>query len=474
MYKKILALTLAGTLMFAAPAAAAPSDWAAAEVTAAQNSGIVPERLQSSYQNPVTREEFCEMAMLLWSSLAGKEMPVATSTFADTQNPSVAAAQSLGIVQGESPTQFSPNNLVTRQEICVMLRNALTAALPELAMPAEYANTFPDGDAIASWAMEAVQCMNLFAVMLGDENGNINPLDNTTREQAILLTYRLKNTQTQSVAEMVEQMFFGGVIGNTHENMLNGGFTVGMPGGVLYYSGANGIWKKGDTTPIVAKPAKNMLAYETGIYYIGEDGAVYLHDNASGTEEKKTDAATDSFFAYGDSLFYRNLNDGGRIYRMVFKTGETSVITPGAAELPIDDGGILFYSDGAGIYKLAKNEEAALVFAGTNSKLGLKDKKFYFLDGAGRICSLPFEGGTPTVISDLAAEEYCFTRDCLIALGRDDGAVYKVDYSGRYTIKMDTGTYVNINTYDDYVYALDAEGGIYTFSNNATEKARIN
>lgn len=473
MYKKILAVMLAGMLMFVVPTMAAPSDWAAAEVTAAQNAGIVPAGLQSDYQNPVTREEFCEMAMLLWCRLTGKEMPVAQSTFADTQNPSVAAAQSLGIVQGESPTQFSPTNLVTRQEMCVMLRNALTAAVPGIAMPTEYANTFPDGSTIAVWAMEAVQCMNLFAVMLGDENGNINPLANTTREQAILLTYRLLGTQSTSLAEQVEQMFFS-VIGNTHDNMLNGAFSVGMPGGVVYYSGANGIWKKGSAEPVIAKPAKNMLAYDEGIYYLGEDGAVYLYRTASGAEEKMIQTVTDSFSAYNNSLYYRDLNDGGKIYEMSLETRQTKAITPAAAELPVIAGEGIFYSDGAAFYKLEKDGTAKELYQGTNSHLCLRNKVFYFLDGAGRICAMPMDGDAVTVISDLPAKGFCFTRDCLIAQGKEDGAVYKVDYSGRYTIKMDTGTYVNINTYDDYVYALDAEGGIYTFSNNATEKARIN
>lgn len=473
MYKKILTLAMAGLLLLSVPAAAAPSSWAQAEVTAAQSEGIVPERLQSDYQNPVTREEFCEMAMLLWCKLTEKEMPVVQSTFADTQNASVAAAQSLGIVQGESPTQFSPNNLVTRQEMCVMLRNALAAAKPEVTFPAEYANTFPDEAAIAGWAVEAVKSMNLFAVMLGDETGSINPLANTTREQAILLAYRLMKTQTQTLSELVEQ-FFMPVSGNTHDNMLGGAFVVGMAGGTLYYSGQSGIRKTDSETPVSEKPANNMVAFEKVIYYIGEDGSIYLVQLASGEERKLVDTVTDSFSAFNNCIYYRNLNDGGRIYEMSLDTYESVAITPGSAELPVIANEGTFYSDGAAIYELAKDKTATKLYEGANSYLCLKNEAFYFLNEEGLICSLPLTGGVPTVVSGIAARSFCFTRDCIVALGRDDSAVYKVDYSGRYNIKMDTGTYVNINTYDDYVYALDAEGGIYKFSNNATEKARIN
>ncbi len=473
MYKKVITLALAGMLAFSAPAAAAPSAWAEAEVTAATNAGIVPERLQSAYQDAVSREEFCEMVMLLWCKLTEEEMPQAAVTFADTQNASVAAAQSLGIVQGESATQFSPNNPVTRQEMCVMLQNAIKSTCPTMAFPEAYANTFPDAGAIADWAMEAVQSMNLFAVMLGDENGNINPLGNTTREQAILLTYRLLGTQTMSMQEYVEKYFMP-VNGNSHDNMLGGAFTVGTAEGLLYYSGDAGIRAVGAAAPVVTKPAKNFLAFSKTIYYIGEDGGIYMVDLPAGAETKLADGPSDSFSAYNGALYYRNLADGGRIYKMSLETKEAAAITPGAAELPVITGEGTYYSDGTAIYKLGEDGTATPVFSGSNSYLCIKNDKFYFLNANGLISTADLNGANYTVISKLPVKSYCFTRDCLIALGRDDGAVYKIDFSGRYTIKMDTSTYVNINTYDDYVYARDAEGAIYKFSNNATEKARIN
>lgn len=473
MYKKVLMLALAGIMLFSAPIAAAPSSWAEAEVTAAQKAGIVPARLQSAYQEPVTREEFCEMAMLLWCKLTEKEMPSVPSVFADTQNPSVAAAQSLGIVQGESPTQFSPNNLVTRQEMCVMLRNALASAKPSLALPTEFANTFPDEAIIADWAKDAVKCINLFAVMLGDDKGNINPLDNTTREQAILLAYRLRCIEAKSLLELVETLFMP-VTGCTHDNMLSGAFVGGLPGGTIFYSGSTGIIASNKEEPVVDKPARNMIVYDEGIYYIGEDGAIYLLQTASGEETKFVDTVTDSFSAYNNAIYYRNLNDGGRIYTMSFETREHTAITPGKAELPDVTGNGTFVSDGVAIYKIEKDKTLTSVYQGANSHLCVHSEKLYFLNENGNICTLPLTGGTPSVVSGLAAQSFCFTRDCLIALDKAEGAVYKVDYQGRYTIKMDTSTYVQINTYDDYVYARNAAGEIFRFTTNATEKEKLN
>jgi len=473
MYKKAIALVLTGMLAFSVPAAAAPSAWATAEVEAATGQGLVPERIQDAYQDAITREEFCEMVMLVWEKLTGNEMPVAEVTFADTENASVAAAQSLGIVQGESPVQFSPNNPVTRQEMCVMLQNAFKSARPTVALPQVYANTFPDAEAIADWAIEAVQTMNLFAVMLGDENGNINPLGNTTREQAILLAYRLWGTQAITQQEFIEK-FLMPVSGNTHDNMLGGAYAIGVGGGPFYYSGETGIYKLGTDTPVVAKPAKNIAAFSDTIYYIGADGCIYMVKLSENKETKLTDVPTDNFAAINGAIYYRNLADGGRVYRMPLDTMETAPFTPAAAEIPVITGNTIYYSDGAAIYQRNDDGTFTAVFSGANSNLCVKNNKFYFLNANGLICTADLNGANYKAISKLPVKSYCFTRDCLIAIGSADSAVYKIDYTGRYTIKMDTSTYVNINTYDDYVYARDAEGGIYKFSNNATEKARIN
>lgn len=473
MLKKLLPVILAGTLLVSVSATAAPSAWAQAEVNAAIEVKIVPEKLQDAYQNAVTREEFCEMAMLLWKQLSGKEIPEAVSTFADTQNPSVAAAQSLGIVQGESPTQFSPNNPVTRQEMSVMLQNVLKSACPALALPETYANTFPDREVIADWAIEAVQCMNLFAVMLGDENGNINPLGNTTREQSILLTYRLLQSQIMSMQEYVEK-FLMPVNGNTHDNMLGGAFTVCTAEGKTYYVSESGIYELGSETPVVEKAAKSVVAIGNTMYYIGADNGIYMVNLTTKEEKKIVNDETDSFSAYDGAIFYRNLSDGGKIYRMELATLAPVAITETAGELLVISGNGKFFTDGEAIYKFADDYTKQLVYSGKNKHLCVRNNKFYFINASGQLCSADLNGANYSVVSKLPVKSFCFTRDCLIGLGQEDSAVYKIDYSGRYAIKMDTSTYVNINTYDDYVYARDAEGGIYKISNNATEKARIN
>ena len=51
-------------------------------------------------------------------------------------------------------------------------------------------SAFADESSIASWAIDAVRYMSKEGIMKGVGAGKIDPLGNTTREQAILLIYR--------------------------------------------------------------------------------------------------------------------------------------------------------------------------------------------------------------------------------------------------------------------------------------------
>ncbi len=471
MFKRICTIVLAGLLVFAASASAAPSSWAQQEVKLAISAELVPEHLQSEYQNAITREEFCELAMCLWCKLTKKEMPAATATFLDTQNPAVAAAQSLGIVKGESEVQFSPANPVTRQEICVMLKNALKAAVPTLALPESYPNLIPDAEHVADWAKEAVYCMNLFAVMLGDENGNILPHGHTTREQAILLLYRLFGTQAMTMQEYVETVLMP-TNGNSHDNMTNGAFTVCTADRKVYYSGPAGIFRVGEDTPVTTTPAKNMQIFSDTLYFIGAEGALYMRKLSSGEETKILEGPMDCFKAENDHIFYRNTIDK-KVYAIPLKEGALFEYLPAGTTLPIFSSTGIFFADGKAIYKVLDDGIPVKQFEGTCEDLCMRDNTLYFLNESGRLCRADLNGANFSVLSRTPAQKFLLTRAYLLLLGKD-GDIYKVAHNGQYTIKIDAGTYTAINAYNDDVYALDAEGGIWTITNNGTGKTKLN
>jgi len=176
------------------------SAWAASDVNKAVENQLVTEKVLSEFPKDITREEFCELAVLLYEKMTGtKAAPVASNPFSDTKNPEILKAYKLGIVGGVGEGKFAPNNKVTRQEIAVMLLRALKAVMPAIDTSAQFKTKFQDEGQIASWALEAVKFMNSHDVIKGTETGGVSyilPHGNTTREQAISLVLRIFNKFT--------------------------------------------------------------------------------------------------------------------------------------------------------------------------------------------------------------------------------------------------------------------------------------
>lgn len=168
-----------------------PSTWAQAEVTAAINSGLVPEYLQTKYQNNINREEFCELVMVMSEKVIGKSV-VATpaNPFNDTNNKDVLKAYTLEIVNGISATEFAPYANITREQIATMFYRSVRAAKPNFSLDIIGTVKFADDSKIASWAKEPILFNKKHKIIEGVGNNKFAPQDNATREQAIMLVYR--------------------------------------------------------------------------------------------------------------------------------------------------------------------------------------------------------------------------------------------------------------------------------------------
>ncbi len=188
-----------------ASALTAVSGWATTEVAAAEQANLVPDSLsKQSATGSITRAEFCGIALRLYESLRQTTVsPVTDSPFTDTDSQTVATAYALGLVSGRSATTFDPDGQLTRQELCKMLTNVLTAAdvsaddadLDTLA-------AYTDAGQVETWAQNAVSLMLSHGVMGGvstrqdDPTGEVQtiitlaPAAATTREQALLVSLR--------------------------------------------------------------------------------------------------------------------------------------------------------------------------------------------------------------------------------------------------------------------------------------------
>lgn len=161
------------------------SEWAKGEIALCAAAGIMPDKLSENYLADITREEFCEMVVNILPENLEKTR---TPSFKDTENEAVKYAYSVGVVNGITEKKFEPELKATREEMATMLYRAYKLIAP-LAYPKSY-GTSPDRGSISQWAIEAVDFINGEKIMNGDDSGNLNPQNNTSREEAILLVYR--------------------------------------------------------------------------------------------------------------------------------------------------------------------------------------------------------------------------------------------------------------------------------------------
>ncbi len=181
-----------GTTVFGADL----STWAVPGYQSASEAGLVSYSVVSNnLKDSITREEFCELAMNLYRKLTNEQLPVNVgSPFTDTDSLAVAQAYSYGIVQGTSDTTFTPDRLVTREEMAKMLVSPLPASevVFIIADGADmaYVSAFEDGNKVSSWAMSSVNTVLNYELMTGMSDTTLAPLNATSREQAIVSVNR--------------------------------------------------------------------------------------------------------------------------------------------------------------------------------------------------------------------------------------------------------------------------------------------
>ena len=172
------------------------SPWAKESIQQADSLGIIPPELKSAYKKNITRQEFCRLAMCMYTAKTGDKIPEnARTPFGDVSDDYVTAAYNLGIVKGTGYKKFSPDKYITRQEAAVMLNN-LAKVLEIEDTPKK--DKFVDESYFADWAKKEIYSVAGMKsgdgyVMAGTGNGKFSPWMNYTREQAIATMLRLYN-----------------------------------------------------------------------------------------------------------------------------------------------------------------------------------------------------------------------------------------------------------------------------------------
>ena len=195
-HKTILSAILLTAAIGTSASAAELSCWAVSGYQSASEAGLVSYSVVSNnLKDSITREEFCELAMNLYKKLTNENLPVPSgSPFVDTDSVAVAQAYSYGIVQGTSDNTFTPDRLVTREEMAKMLVSTLTSSevVFNIADGADtaYISAFTDGEDVSAWAMSSVNTALNYELMTGVSDTTLEPLSATSREQAIVSVNR--------------------------------------------------------------------------------------------------------------------------------------------------------------------------------------------------------------------------------------------------------------------------------------------
>ncbi len=179
-----------------------PSTWAREEIEAAKALSATTDSLTETYQEGLTRAEFVELLVKIYESVTDEVIDVSTvkNPFTDTDKVYLLKAYATGIVSGTSPSTFSPDALVTREQMVVMMvrmveniEKTLELPLLETSIPLK---EFDDQSAMATWSTGAIVKAVQSGIISGVGDNRFNPKGNSTKEQAVIVCYRLLTRMT--------------------------------------------------------------------------------------------------------------------------------------------------------------------------------------------------------------------------------------------------------------------------------------
>lgn len=152
--------------------------------------GVIVGKEPGKYdpQGQLTRAEFVQMLVRLFDAAD----PNATSKLTDVKEgawyyKAVASAEKLGIVQGKIDGSFGRNDVLTRQDMAVLLHRALLVSGYSLPLNDKSVPSFADEVNISSYAKKEVEALKQAKVLVTDSNGSYGPKSLVNRAEAAVL-----------------------------------------------------------------------------------------------------------------------------------------------------------------------------------------------------------------------------------------------------------------------------------------------
>ncbi len=307
-----------------------PSFWAEDAVNGATKLSIIPEAYATkSFQSPITRNDFVNVAVNLYATITAENVSShSRNPFTDTKDPFPNMAYYAGIVSGDGEGHFFPRNTLTRQEMCKIFTSLLdSAGVLGPYFPSE--NVFDgvgDAGSIAEWARNHVAFMLDNNLMAGDEDGSFRPLDPVTREEAAIIAYRCfirygpeLNGQIKTSLRQTKEAN-GGVIYTLVKNItLESGATVALANAntanapsIYTPTGNNGMAPSG--TPLAIKGSDGLYRLKTYSETIASGEAAEKEKRIFGNSGKYTSAEEADAHMSEVTVKVWKIDDAGEYY----------------------------------------------------------------------------------------------------------------------------------------------------------------
>lgn len=167
------------------------SEWAESELKEASKQNLIPEIFdEANLTKNITRKEFAHTVVKMYEKITGqKAVPIAKNPFTDTKDKEVLKAYNIGITNGTSDTTFSPDALITREQMATMMTRALTKAGKDTSRP-ESAKLFADDSEFSEYAKDSIYYMSSIEIIKGVGENKFNAKGNASREQALAISIR--------------------------------------------------------------------------------------------------------------------------------------------------------------------------------------------------------------------------------------------------------------------------------------------
>lgn len=167
------------------------SEWAEPELKEASKENLIPEIFdEANLTKNITRKEFAHTVVKMYEKITGqKAVPIAKNPFTDTKDKEVLKAYNIGITNGTSDTTFSPDDLITREQMATMMTRALTKAGKDTSRP-ESAKLFADDSEFSEYAKDSIYYMSSIEIIKGVGENKFDAKGNASREQALAISIR--------------------------------------------------------------------------------------------------------------------------------------------------------------------------------------------------------------------------------------------------------------------------------------------